>query len=188
MLAPAPIEWTAKFCKSRTRVVGDAETELLLAVVAASRQIYPDFTFPSNPPRLYFFHRVESQPYIQSDRVPSLHFSRAESHLYISVGPSPNLTFSRAESHPGISVGPSPILAFQSGQVPPLHFSRAKSHPYIHVGSVYRPECGLSSGPSSHAFGSRGLGVSTFPWGRATDKRERRSRHLSFYDLKVEGG
>ncbi|PKI71115.1 hypothetical protein CRG98_008483 [Punica granatum] len=33
------------------------------------------------------------------------------------------------------------------------------------------------------AFGSRGLGVSTFPWGRV-----RRSRHLSFYDLKIEGG
>ncbi|PKI33918.1 hypothetical protein CRG98_045691 [Punica granatum] len=32
------------------------------------------------------------------------------------------------------------------------------------------------------------LGVSTFPWGRVTDTRERRSRHLSFYDPKVEGG
>ncbi|PKI70960.1 hypothetical protein CRG98_008693 [Punica granatum] len=30
--------------------------------------------------------------------------------------------------------------------------------------------------------------VSTFPWGRVTDTRERRSRHLSFYDPKVEGG
>ncbi|PKI78405.1 hypothetical protein CRG98_001226 [Punica granatum] len=53
---------------------------------------------------------------------------------------------------------------------------------------LYGPECGLSSGPALRAFGSRGLGVSTFPWGRVTDTRERRSRHLSFYDPKVEGG
>ncbi|PKI78894.1 hypothetical protein CRG98_000755 [Punica granatum] len=38
------------------------------------------------------------------------------------------------------------------------------------------------------AFGSHGLGVSTFPWGRVRDTRERKSRHLSFYDPKVEGG
>ncbi|PKI59367.1 hypothetical protein CRG98_020235 [Punica granatum] len=31
-------------------------------------------------------------------------------------------------------------------------------------------------------FGSHSLGVSTFPWGRVTDTRERKSRHLSFYD------
>ncbi|PKI45005.1 hypothetical protein CRG98_034612 [Punica granatum] len=42
---------------------------------------------------------------------------------------------------------------------------------------LYGPECGLSSGP-----------VSTFPWGHVTDTRERRSRHLSFYESKVEGG
>ncbi|PKI75913.1 hypothetical protein CRG98_003696 [Punica granatum] len=54
--------------------------------------------------------------------------------------------------------------------------------------TLYGPECGLSPGPASHAFGSRGLGVSTSPWGRVTNTRERRSRHLSFYDPKVEGG
>ncbi|PKI38939.1 hypothetical protein CRG98_040671 [Punica granatum] len=43
-------------------------------------------------------------------------------------------------------------------------------------------------GACMRAFGSRSLGVSTFPWGRVTDMRERRSRHLSFYDPKVEGG
>ncbi|PKI48951.1 hypothetical protein CRG98_030649 [Punica granatum] len=43
-------------------------------------------------------------------------------------------------------------------------------------------------GARMHAFGSCGLGVSTFPWGRVTYTRERRSRHLSFYDPKVEGG
>ncbi|PKI61609.1 hypothetical protein CRG98_017984 [Punica granatum] len=43
-------------------------------------------------------------------------------------------------------------------------------------------------GAYMRAFGLRGLGVSTFPWGRVTDTRERRSRHLSFYDSKVEGG
>ncbi|PKI39122.1 hypothetical protein CRG98_040487 [Punica granatum] len=43
-------------------------------------------------------------------------------------------------------------------------------------------------GARIHAFGWRGLGVSTFPWGRVTDTRERRSCHLSFYDPKVEGG
>ncbi|PKI74524.1 hypothetical protein CRG98_005066 [Punica granatum] len=53
---------------------------------------------------------------------------------------------------------------------------------------LYGPECGLLSGPALRAFGSRGLGLSTFPWGRVTDTRERRSRHLSFYDPKVEGG
>ncbi|PKI72885.1 hypothetical protein CRG98_006753 [Punica granatum] len=38
------------------------------------------------------------------------------------------------------------------------------------VGSlVYGPECGLSSGPTLRAFGSRGLGVATFPWGHVTD-------------------
>ncbi|PKI47291.1 hypothetical protein CRG98_032315 [Punica granatum] len=48
--------------------------------------------------------------------------------------------------------------------------------------TVYGPECGRSSGPALRAFGSRGSGVSTFPWGRVTDTLERRSRHLSFYD------
>ncbi|PKI70485.1 hypothetical protein CRG98_009119 [Punica granatum] len=56
------------------------------------------------------------------------------------------------------------------------------------VAKLYGPECGLSSGPALRAFGSRDLGVSTFPWGRVTDTSERRSRHLSFYDPKVEGG
>ncbi|PKI70941.1 hypothetical protein CRG98_008674 [Punica granatum] len=56
------------------------------------------------------------------------------------------------------------------------------------VAKLYGPKCGLSSGPALRAFGSRGLGVSTFPWGCVTDTRERRSRHLSFYDPKVEGG
>ncbi|PKI60299.1 hypothetical protein CRG98_019310 [Punica granatum] len=53
---------------------------------------------------------------------------------------------------------------------------------------LYGPECGLSSGPALRAFGSIGLGVSTFPRGCVTDTRERRSRHLSLYDPKVEGG
>ncbi|PKI37504.1 hypothetical protein CRG98_042102 [Punica granatum] len=53
---------------------------------------------------------------------------------------------------------------------------------------MYGPECGLSSRPASRAFGSRGLGVSTFLWERVTDTREKRSCHLSFYDPKVEGG
>ncbi|PKI53183.1 hypothetical protein CRG98_026424 [Punica granatum] len=39
-------------------------------------------------------------------------------------------------------------------------------------------------GARMRAFGSRGLGVSTFPWGRVTDTRERRSRHSSFYNPK----
>ncbi|PKI48810.1 hypothetical protein CRG98_030798 [Punica granatum] len=57
------------------------------------------------------------------------------------------------------------------------------------VAKLYGPECGLSSGPALRAFGSRGLvGTSTFPWGCASDTRERRSRHLSFYDPTVEGG
>ncbi|PKI77277.1 hypothetical protein CRG98_002346 [Punica granatum] len=56
------------------------------------------------------------------------------------------------------------------------------------VAKLYGPECGLLSGPALRAFGSRCLGVSTFPWGCVTDTRERRSRHLSFYDPKVEGG
>ncbi|PKI70867.1 hypothetical protein CRG98_008758 [Punica granatum] len=37
-------------------------------------------------------------------------------------------------------------------------------------------------GARMRSFGSRGLGVSTFPWGCVTDTRERRSRHLSFYN------
>ncbi|PKI36353.1 hypothetical protein CRG98_043254 [Punica granatum] len=40
-------------------------------------------------------------------------------------------------------------------------------------------------GARMRAFGSRGLGVSTFPWGCVTDTRERRSRYLSFYDLAL---
>ncbi|PKI60627.1 hypothetical protein CRG98_018977 [Punica granatum] len=65
-----------------------------------------------------------------------------------------------------------------------------KVHVYVvnNESRVYGPECGLSSGPALRAFGSRGLGVSTFSWGRVTDTRERRSRYLSFYDPKVEGG
>ncbi|PKI59048.1 hypothetical protein CRG98_020556 [Punica granatum] len=43
-------------------------------------------------------------------------------------------------------------------------------------------------GARMRAFGSRGLGLSAFPWGRVMDTRERRSRHLSFDDPKVEGG
>ncbi|PKI64288.1 hypothetical protein CRG98_015328 [Punica granatum] len=50
------------------------------------------------------------------------------------------------------------------------------------IAKLYGPECGLSLGPACVLFGSRGLGVSTFPWRRLTDTRERRSRHLSFYD------
>ncbi|PKI51019.1 hypothetical protein CRG98_028591 [Punica granatum] len=38
------------------------------------------------------------------------------------------------------------------------------------VARVYGPECGLLSGPAS-----RGLGVSTFPWGRVTDTCEKES-------------
>ncbi|PKI40898.1 hypothetical protein CRG98_038696 [Punica granatum] len=41
--------------------------------------------------------------------------------------------------------------------------------------SLYRPKCGLSSGHASRAFGSLGLGVSTFPWGCVTDTRENES-------------
>ncbi|PKI65002.1 hypothetical protein CRG98_014587 [Punica granatum] len=37
-------------------------------------------------------------------------------------------------------------------------------------------------GARMRAFGSCGSGVSTFSWARVTDTRERRSRHLSFYD------
>ncbi|PKI48297.1 hypothetical protein CRG98_031306 [Punica granatum] len=43
-------------------------------------------------------------------------------------------------------------------------------------------------GARMRAFGSRNLGVSTFPWEHVTDTRERRSHHLSFYDPNVEGG
>ncbi|PKI74515.1 hypothetical protein CRG98_005092 [Punica granatum] len=42
--------------------------------------------------------------------------------------------------------------------------------------------------PHARDLKPRGLGVSTFPWGRVTDTRERRSRHLSFYDPEVGGG
>ncbi|PKI49902.1 hypothetical protein CRG98_029686 [Punica granatum] len=56
------------------------------------------------------------------------------------------------------------------------------------VAKLYGPECGLSSGLALRAFGSRGLGVYTFPWERVTDARERWSRHLPFYDQKVESG
>ncbi|PKI53626.1 hypothetical protein CRG98_025994 [Punica granatum] len=40
---------------------------------------------------------------------------------------------------------------------------------------LYGPECGLSSGPASRAFGSRCLGASTFPWERVTDTRVKES-------------
>ncbi|PKI56989.1 hypothetical protein CRG98_022615 [Punica granatum] len=43
------------------------------------------------------------------------------------------------------------------------------------VAKLYGPKCGLSSGPASRAFGSRGLGMSTFPWGYVTDTREKES-------------
>ncbi|PKI52635.1 hypothetical protein CRG98_026975 [Punica granatum] len=53
--------------------------------------------------------------------------------------------------------------------------------------SLYGPESLISSRPATRMQGTncRGLGVSTFPWGRMTDMR--RSRHLPFYDPKVEG-
>ncbi|PKI72128.1 hypothetical protein CRG98_007515 [Punica granatum] len=44
------------------------------------------------------------------------------------------------------------------------------------------------SEPALRAFGSHGLGVSTFLWECVTDTCERRNLHLSFYDPKVEGG
>ncbi|PKI48974.1 hypothetical protein CRG98_030641, partial [Punica granatum] len=53
---------------------------------------------------------------------------------------------------------------------------------------VVRTQMWTLVGARMRAFGSRVLGVSTFSWGRVTDTRERRSRHLSFYDSKVEGG
>ncbi|PKI75887.1 hypothetical protein CRG98_003721 [Punica granatum] len=56
------------------------------------------------------------------------------------------------------------------------------------TGSAVRTRMWTLVGAHMRAFGSRGLGVSTFPWGRVTDTRERRSRHLSFYNPKVEGG
>ncbi|PKI72872.1 hypothetical protein CRG98_006740 [Punica granatum] len=43
------------------------------------------------------------------------------------------------------------------------------------VPKLYGPECKLLSGPASRDFGSRGLGVSTFPWGRVTDTRKKES-------------
>ncbi|OWM66956.1 hypothetical protein CDL15_Pgr022312 [Punica granatum] len=45
---------------------------------------------------------------------------------------------------------------------------------------VVRTQMWTLVGARMRAFGSRGLGVSTFPWGRVTDTRERMSRHLSF--------
>ncbi|PKI48884.1 hypothetical protein CRG98_030732 [Punica granatum] len=67
---------------------------------------------------------------------------------------------------------------------------RAQTTNYLPSGvaKLYGLECGLSSRSALRAFGSRGLRVSTFPWGRVTDTRERRSRHLSFYDPNVERG
>ncbi|PKI67607.1 hypothetical protein CRG98_011987 [Punica granatum] len=56
------------------------------------------------------------------------------------------------------------------------------------VAKLYGLECGLSSRPALLSFRSRGLGVSTFLWGRVTDTREKKSRHSSFYDPKVESG
>ncbi|PKI58240.1 hypothetical protein CRG98_021322 [Punica granatum] len=44
------------------------------------------------------------------------------------------------------------------------------------------PNVDSHRGPRARDLKSRGLGVSTFPWGRVTETRERRSRHLSFYD------
>ncbi|PKI64634.1 hypothetical protein CRG98_014972 [Punica granatum] len=47
----------------------------------------------------------------------------------------------------------------------------------VTIDTVYGPECGLSSGSALRTFGSRGLGVSTFLWGRVTDTHE---KELSF--------
>ncbi|PKI46432.1 hypothetical protein CRG98_033176 [Punica granatum] len=50
------------------------------------------------------------------------------------------------------------------------------------------PNVDSRRGPHARFWIAR-LGIcSTFPWGRVTNTRERRSRHLSFYDPKVEGG
>ncbi|PKI60160.1 hypothetical protein CRG98_019448 [Punica granatum] len=50
------------------------------------------------------------------------------------------------------------------------------------------PNVDSRRGPHARFWITR-LGIcSTFPWGRVTDTRERMSRHLSFYDPKVEGG
>ncbi|PKI51882.1 hypothetical protein CRG98_027715 [Punica granatum] len=60
--------------------------------------------------------------------------------------------------------------------------------PLVGSGPHVRTRMWTLVGARMHAFGSRGLGVSTFPWGHVTDTRERMSHHLSFYDPKVEGG
>ncbi|PKI70254.1 hypothetical protein CRG98_009331 [Punica granatum] len=52
----------------------------------------------------------------------------------------------------------------------------------MHYHGVVRTRMWTLVGARMRAFGLRGLGVSTFPWRRVTDTRERRSRHLSFYD------
>ncbi|PKI77675.1 hypothetical protein CRG98_001905 [Punica granatum] len=87
--------------------------------------------------------------------------------------------------------GSVPTFKFLSGVRPPDNFSvkvKKKVRSDKVNAQLYGPECGLSSRPALRAFGSRGLRVSTFPWGCVTGTRERRSRHLSFYDPKVEGG
>ncbi|PKI64182.1 hypothetical protein CRG98_015428 [Punica granatum] len=65
-------------------------------------------------------------------------------------------------------------------------FREVRNRENNNLGSV-RTRMRTLVGARMCAFGSCGLGVSTFPWGRVTDTRERRSRHLSFYDPKVEG-
>ncbi|PKI71846.1 hypothetical protein CRG98_007785 [Punica granatum] len=59
--------------------------------------------------------------------------------------------------------------------------ARMRAPTRVHIRDV-RTRMWTLVGARMLAFGSLGLGVSTFPWGRVTDTRARRSRHLSFYD------
>ncbi|PKI64779.1 hypothetical protein CRG98_014848 [Punica granatum] len=97
--------------------------------------------------------------------------------------PARMLTSSRAPPVCSRTPSRAPILAQTC-----ILCTRASFQAFNRVTRLSNTSLTLSSYPEASAFGSRGLGVSTFLWGHVTDTRERRSRHLSFYDPKVEGG
>ncbi|PKI46709.1 hypothetical protein CRG98_032899 [Punica granatum] len=121
----------------------------------------------------------------------------AKETIKIVVGETILIRLNHRNSRPFLMGGCTRVLRLESKpdlrrlmseRASPLWTSSCRTISILHVQFTYFTVQGVRTqmwtlvGAHIPAFGSRGLGVSTFPWGRVTDTLERRSRHLSFYD------
>ncbi|PKI40341.1 hypothetical protein CRG98_039270 [Punica granatum] len=130
----------------------------------------------------------EAQPVVSSGSAHVQHPGNPEAHCRGPTQPSNPLSpvqISKAQSGPILPQQPnSPTKTGNSGIGTRFLDSRAE---YM-FGNCTDLNVDSRRGPHTRDLTPCGLGVFTFPWGRVTDTRERRGRHLSFYDPEVEGG